>query len=130
MNAHFTLTKQPASSLLTRLDMSDQENAKDALAGLIAAGNDVAKLAVWAGRWGNALCERCLSAEGEIIAPETVDELESDLRSEEARVADLEKAIRAAAKAVDQLLEREGGSLSSRHFTQISSIGDHLEAAL
>jgi hypothetical protein len=35
------------------------ENIKDARAGLIAAGNDVVKLAVWAGRWGHALVDRC-----------------------------------------------------------------------
>lgn len=122
--------RRASSLLLSRLDMADEENVKDALAGLAAAGSDVAKLAVWAGRWGAALCDRCAQVKGEIIGLETVEELEADLRQEKGRADDLEEAIRDGAKAIDQLLIREEGSLSEKHFAMISEIGDDLEGAL
>lgn len=45
----------PASSLLSRLDLSDHEVASDARLELTRAADDPAKLAVWAAKWGEAL---------------------------------------------------------------------------
>lgn len=44
--------------MLTRLDMSDRENLKDADFELRRAGSDADKLAVWAAKWGEALLDR------------------------------------------------------------------------
>lgn len=118
------------SQLLTRLDLSDTENVKDAQAELRRAGNDPAKLAVWAGKWGDALCMRALEAEGALIDAEAVSALEEDIRTEEGRSKDLTQAVRGAASAIDKLLEHEGDALAAKHFTMISKIGDDLEAVL
>lgn len=113
MNAHFTLTQQSADSeLLSRLDMSDAENVKDARCGLIAAGDDVAKLAVWAGRWGAALCteheRQNLSAE-----------IEGDLK-------ELTKVVGVAVHKLDQL----EGQLPETHRDAIGEISTLLGDAI
>lgn len=120
----------PASQLLTRLDMADIENIKEAQHQLRRAEDDAAKLAVWAATWGPALIARCEESEGAITDADTVAELEADLQTEEGRSADLSKAITSAATEIDRFLGREGDHLAAKHFTQISKIGDDLEAAL
>lgn len=130
MNAPFFLTQPVESQLLSRLDMADQENIKDARAGLDAAGSDIAKLAVWAGRWGAALVERCSIAEGALVDPVGLESVETDLQTAGGRIEVLEEGIRTCARAIDKLLEREVDSLAAKHFEQISKIGDDLEAVL
>lgn len=118
------------SQLLTRLDMSDVENVKDAQAELHRAANDTAKLSVWAAKWGEALCIRCVEAEGAVEDAETVSDLEADLRDQEDRNVELRGTIRDAASAIDKFLDCETDALSDAHFKAVSKIGDDLEAAL
>lgn len=86
------------SQLLTRMDMSDGENAKDAQAELHRAANDPAKLAVWAAKWGAALVTRCLDIVGDVT-----DE------PEEGSAAPLQAEIEAFDKAVKEACDTLGG---------------------
>lgn len=94
--------------MLTRLDMSDEENVKDAQFELERAGDDPAKLAVWAGKWGVALVSRCLAAEGWEHDPDSEDKLQGQIAEKEQELQAVEETARAALKRLSEILERDG----------------------
>lgn len=111
------------SQLLTRMDMSDEENVKDAHAELRRAENDPAKLAVWAAKWGEALVVRCLETEGD--PPELEDEGLSARLQEKIDIAD--KAIKEACEALGKLPTSTMLPATAR---SLAKVVDDLEAAL
>lgn len=71
--------------MLTRLDMSDRENLKDAEFELSRAGNDADRLAVWAAKWGEALLERIDDVNRSGMSG-TISRVNEDIRAHRARL--------------------------------------------
>lgn len=96
------------SVLLTRMDMSDEENIKDAQRELNRAGDDAAKLSVWAAKWGRALTLRCAETEGWMHAPDEVETLTEEVNKAEASLGELQEAARLAIDGIDKALSDKG----------------------
>lgn len=124
MNAPFTLTQpSAASSLLTRQDMSDVENVKDARSGLDAAGNDMARLAAWGARYGSALCARCEDLVD--LSPGDLPE-DGEIEVVEADLAEIRLGVEGAVKALDTFAEM----LPEAHADKLGDITSALENLL
>lgn len=102
-----TLLERP-SVLLTRMDMSDEENIKDAERELQRAGDDAAKLSVWAAKWGGVLTLRCAETEGWKHAPDEVETLTGELNSSEKALEAIQEAARVAIDGIDKALSDKG----------------------
>jgi hypothetical protein len=115
------------SALLTRLDVSDGEYAKDATHELHRAGSDPARLSVWALRWGTPLTSRCEEVAGWDQAPDDVEEAEAAATKAEERSTKLTDAIEAAVKAFER---GPFADLPDATFGALDQIFSDLEAAL
>lgn len=101
-----TLLERP-SVLLTRMDMSDEENIKDAQRELNRAGDDAAKLSVWAAKWGGALTLRCAETEGWKHAPDEVETLTQEVNDAEKAMQDLNSEVHTAISAIERIIDAD-----------------------
>lgn len=95
------------SQLLTRMDMSDAENVKEAAHQLRRAENDTAKLAVWAATWGEAMAARCEEAEGWMHDPDEVEALTEEVNQAERSYHDLSSEVQTALHAIERIIEAD-----------------------
>jgi hypothetical protein len=131
MNAHTPFRLEaPAVTDLSRLDLSDAENVKNAahqLRRCVTPGD----FELWAKQWGEGLCQAAEThaAHGgdDFVPAADVKEIEDERDDAAARAGKLEDAVEAACKALDRLPVPDG---EDRLIDAIGAITNALEAAL
>jgi hypothetical protein len=114
------------STLLSRLDMSDAENVKDADHQFRRCASE-ADFAAWAQKWGGASMHALLNAPPTgWVDPDDMAAAEHDARHQGERANTLASAIEAAVKALDATMEGERDALVNK----VGDITYNLEAAL
>ena len=91
------------SSLLTRLDMSDVENVRDAAHELRRAGDDAARLAVWAAKWGASLVAHGEDTSGSADVSDELEVLREELEDLKLVHEDLRDAATGAAEEIERI---------------------------
>lgn len=139
MNAHVNTPASPIARTadrgsaphgvtdLARLDLSDEENVKDAAHELRRCASDH-DFAQWARRWGEVAIRRASDVAGQAhdVSQDDLDEAEADAERAEDRAVELSSAISAAVEAIDKALEDAPDDLAN----EVGQITATLEAAL
>lgn len=126
MNAHTLFRLEAlASTNLSRLDLSDSENVKDAahqLRRCLTPGD----FECWARTWGDQLIRACGEASPGFVSEEEYEEANDAAQDAEKRAGALQDAIEAAVRALDAAME----GAPDRLVNAVGDITSKLEGAL
>jgi hypothetical protein len=129
MHAEFRLDAPPVTNL-TRLDLSDGENVKDAAHQLRRCATP-ADYQRWAQTWGHQLCQAAEIAatydSDDFISREEFTDIEEDCSRAEKSVTDLQTAMERAETALERLTEDH--DLGPKAMRAVDVIINALEAA-
>lgn len=123
MNAHtsapgqaqalFANVPAASSSLLTRLDVSDAENVREARERLRMCRTE-ADFANWAATWGENLCARVEDFAGADPGDASaLDQAEEDAKAWEKSLEELQGAVRKAIERLDEAVDGPAKTLAS-----------------
>lgn len=113
------------SAMLSRMDLSDVEVAKDADFEFRRCGCD-ADLAAWARKWGAAATLALLNRDGHSASQDDLEEAEQAATAAEEARDKLRSVVEGAVKALDIAMERAPDAIANK----VGEITSKLEEAL